>query len=596
MAKDKLDIVTLEVIRNALPAITNEMSHVLQRTSYNMMIYEVRDYCCGLVDREGNLLSQNMGGVSHFVADLGVVIRDGVARYGVDGFKPGDVIITNHQRVAGQHLNNVVVYTPCFFKGELVGFPVIRAHWVDVGGMSTGFSAGNAVDPWMEGFQLDQIKLFEAGQLDEKVWRILKDNIRYPESSLGDLQSQVAACRLAERRLEELFGRYGREIVSEAITQIFDQTEARCRAKVAAMKDGAYEAESLFSGGALDNNEPVTIKVKVIVQGSDMTIDLTGCSLQRRAPINARTLAGAVVAYKAVTTPTEPVNEGSFRGLKVLIQEGNYMMAKYPAPMASWGRTLPSVVDTILKALAPVLPDRIPAAHLGVLGGTIVFFGTDPRTGEGFVTQSIEGGGWGGRPWEDGESASVSICQGDVRNAPIEKMELRWPMLVLSRELRKDSGGPGKHRGGLGLETKARSLVEGRWTLADTGRKAYPPWGLWGGKPAAPSEHLLRLPGEDVFKPVDVLRHWVPAGAEASINTAGGGGWGDPLDRDPEKVREDVLEEYVSMRAAREEYGVVLNPETCAIDHEGTARLREEMRKYRYNNHGSRVTGQGSRE
>jgi len=280
----------------------------------------------------------------------------------------------------------------------------------------------------------------------------------------------------------------------------------------------------------------------------------------------------------------------------VLIQEGNYMMAKYPAPMASWGRTLPSVVDTILKALAPVLPDRIPAAHLGVLGGTIVFFGTDPRTGEGFVTQSIEGGGWGGRPWEDGESAAVSICQGDVRNAPIEKMELRWPMLVLSRELRKDSGGPGKHRGGLGLETKARSLVEGRWTLADTGRKAYPPWGLWGGKPAAPSEHLLRLPGEDVFKPVDVLRHWVPAGAEASINTAGGGGWGDPLDRDPEKVREDVLEEYVSMRAAREEYGVVLNPETCAIDHEGTARLREEMRKYRYNNHGSRVTGHGSRE
>lgn len=579
MAKDKLDIVTLEVIRNALPAITNEMSHVLQRTSYNMMIYEVRDYCCGLVDREGNLLSQNMGGVSHFVADLGVVIRDGVARYGVEGFKPGDVIITNHQRVAGQHLNNVVVYTPCFFKGELVGFPVIRAHWVDVGGMSTGFSAGNAVDPWMEGFQLDQIKLFEAGELDEKVWRILKDNIRYPESSLGDLQSQVAACRLAERRLEELFGRYGREIVSEAITQIFDQTEARCRAKVTAMADGTYVAESLFSGGALDNYEPVTIRVTVIVQGGDMTIDLTGCSLQRRAPINARTLAGAVVAYKAVTTPTEPVNEGSFRGLKVMIQEGNYMMAKYPAPMASWGRTLPSVVDTILKALAPVLPDRIPAAHLGVLGGTIVFFGTDPRTGEGFVTQSIEGGGWGGRPWEDGESAAVSICQGDVRNAPIEKMELRWPMLVLSRELRKDSGGPGKYRGGLGLETRARSLVEGRWTLADTGRKAYPPWGLWGGKPGAPSEHLLRLPGEDGFKPVDVLRHWVPSGAEASINTAGGGGWGDPLDRDPEKVREDVLEEYVSLHAAQEEYGVVLNPETFAIDHEGTARLRSEMRK-----------------
>src|SRR4030042_2041374 len=176
----KLDVVTLEVIRNALPAITNEMSHVLQRTSYNMMIYEVRDYCCGLIDAEGKLLSQNTGGVSHFVSDLGAVIKDGVQRYGVSGFKPGDVIMTNHQRVAGQHLNNVVVYTPCFFEGELVAFPVIRAHWVDVGGMSTGFSAGNALDPWMEGLQLDTVKVYEQGKLDEKVWRILRDKIRYP--------------------------------------------------------------------------------------------------------------------------------------------------------------------------------------------------------------------------------------------------------------------------------------------------------------------------------------------------------------------------------------------------------------------------------
>ena len=572
---------TLEVIRNALPAITNEMSYVLQRTSYNMMIYEVRDYCCGLVDNAGNLLSQNMGGVSHFVADLGVVIKDGVGRYETDGFKPGDVIITNHQRIAGQHLNNVVIYTPFFFKGELFAFPCIRAHWVDVGGMSTGFSAGNALDPWMEGLQLDQIKLYEEGRLDEKVWRILKDNIRYPESSLGDLQSQVAACRLAERRIEELLDRYGSDVVHDAIRQIFGQTEARCRAVVEKMADGIYEAESLFAGGPLDNNEPLRIKVKVIIQGSDMTIDLTECSPQRRTPVNARTLAGAVVAYKGITTPFDPVNEGAFRALKVLIQEGNYMMARYPAPMASWGRTLPSVVDTILRALAPVMPDRIPAAHLGVLGGTVVFFGTDPRNGEGFVTQSIEGGGWGGRPWEDGESAAVSACQGDVRNAPIEKMELRWPVLVLSRELRKDSGGPGKYRGGLGMVTHVRNLVEGRWTLADTGRKAYPPWGLWNGKPGTPSDHLLHLPSEPDFKSVDVIRHWVPADSEAIIMTAGGGGWGDPLERDPQKVREDVREEYVSIEAAWAEYGVEMDPRTLEIDQEGTVRLRNELRKGR---------------
>ena len=573
----KMDLVTLEVIRNALPAITNEMSYLLQRTSYNMMIYEVRDYCCGLIDAEGNLLSQNMGGVSHFVADLGTVIKDGIDRYGRGGFKPGDVIITNHQRVAGQHLNNVMIYTPCFWGGDLIAFPVIRAHWIDVGGMSTGFSADNALDPWMEGLQIDQIKLYEEGRLDEKVWRLLKDNIRYPESSLGDLKSQIAACRLAERRLDELLRRYGREVVDEAINRIFSLTESRCRAVVQEIADGLYEAESLFGGHPLDKGEPLRIKVRVIVKGSDMTIDLTQCSAQRQAPINARTLAGARVAYKALTMPFDPVNEGSFRPLKILIQEGNYMMARYPAPMASWGRTLPSVVDTILRALAPVIPDKVPAAHLGILGGTVVFFGDHPATGERFVTQSIEGGGWGGRPWEDGESASVSVCQGDVRNAPIEKMELRWPVVVEGRTLRQDSGGPGKFRGGLGLSTRVKNLVEGRWTLGETGREKYPPWGLWNGKPGAPSAHLLRLPGERDFKKVDVSRHWVPANAEAVIATAGGGGWGDPLERDPERVRWDVIEEYISLEAAREEYGVVLDPIALDIDWEETVRVRAEL-------------------
>ena len=578
-ANSKPDVVTLEVIRNALPAVTNEMSYVLQRTSYNMMIYEVRDYCCGLIDIEGNLLSQNIGGVSHFVADLGTVIKDGIGKYGLEGFRPGDVLITNHQRVAGQHLNNVVVYTPFFFSGEVFAFPVIRAHWVDIGGMSTGFSAGNALDPWMEGLQIDQIKLYEEGKLDRKVWQLLKDNIRFPESSLGDLNSQIAACRLAERRMEELVNRYGRDVVMEAIHQIFDQTEARCRAVVSEIADGVYEAESLFGGHPLDKGEPVVIKVKVMVKGSDMTIDLTECSSQRQAPINARTLAGARVAYKSITMPFDPVNEGSFRPLTILIQEGNYMMAKYPAPMASWGRTLPSVVDTILRALAPVMPNKIPAAHLGVLGGTVVFFGSDPRTREGFVTQSIEGGGWGGRPWEDGESGAVSICQGDVRNAPIEKMELKWPVIVESRELSQDSGGPGKFRGGLGLATRVRNLVEGRWTLANTGREEYPPWGLWNGKPGAPSGHLLRLPDEPDFRSVNLIRYWVPPHTEAVVLTAGGGGWGDPLERDPEKVRWDVIEGYISLRAAHEAYGVVLDPDTLKIDWERTTHLRDDLRK-----------------
>ncbi|MFH1026361.1 MAG: hydantoinase B/oxoprolinase family protein, partial [Pseudomonadota bacterium] len=353
---------------------------------------------------------------------------------------------------------------------------------------------------------------------------------------------------------------------------------ARCRSVVQGITDGVYEAESFLSGHPLDGGEPLRVKVRVIVKGSDMTIDLTQCSLQRKATINARTLAGARVAYKAITTPFEPVNEGAFRPLQVLIQEGNFMMARYPAPMANWSRALPTVVDTIFLALAPVMPDKIPAGHLGVLGDSIVFLGDDPETGKGFVTQSIEGGGWGGRPWEDGESASVSVCQGDVRNASIENMELKWPVLIESRALRQDSGGAGKYRGGLGVAARVKNLVEGRWTLVDRGRREYPPWGLWGGKSGAPPDSLLRLPHEADFKHVSVVRHWVPPNAEAIIATAGGGGWGDPLDRDPEKVRWDAKEGYISLDAAHRQYGVVLDPETLEIDEEGSRQLRAQLR------------------
>jgi len=576
------DPVTLEVIRNALPAITNEMSSDLQRTSYNMMIYEVRDYCCALLDVEGRLLSQNIGGVSHFVSDLGVVIRDGVKQHGRDGFEPGDVIITNHQRVAGQHLNNIVTYTPIFLEGELIAFAAVRAHWIDVGGMSTGFGAGSSVtDPWMEGLQIDQVKLYEGGVPDRKVHKLISDNIRYPESSMGDLRAQVAACRLAERRLQELLRRYRRDVVLRGIEIIFDEAEAKCRAIVERLPDGTYEAESFLDPDRLEPDRPIEIVVRVVIQGSDMTIDLTRCSGQRKGAYNSRTLAGAYVAYKALTTPLEPVNEGSFRALKVEIQEGNFMMARYPAAMAGWSTALPTVIDTVFRALAPALPDRIPAAHLGTLGVPVVFFGTDPRTGRRFVVQSIEGGGWGGRPWEDGESATVSVCQGDVRNGPIESIELKCPVVVESRELRQDSGGPGKFRGGLGVATRVTNLVEGYWNLGNVMRAGCPPWGLWGGEAGAVPAGWLRLPGEPEFTPVDVTHHLVPPGTTAVVLSAGGGGWGDPLERDPERVREDVVEGYVSLEAARSRYGVVLDPATNAVDETATRRWRAHLRAAR---------------
>ena len=570
----KLDPVTLEVIRNALPAVANEMAADLQRTSYNMMIYEVRDFCAALVDSKGRLISQNVGGVSHFVADLGVIIEDAVRRYGPDGFAPGDVIITNHQRVAGQHLNNIIIFVPFFFEGRLIFFSMVRAHWIDVGGMSTGFGAGATVrDPWLEGLQLDQLKIYDRGKLDETLYRVISDNIRYPELSLGDMRSQIAACRLATRRLEELFQKYGTETMLAAIEQIFAETEAKCRHVVGRIPDGVYEAESFYDDDSVVIDELVRLHAKVTVAGDRMTIDLSGCSAARKGGINARTLAAARVAYKALTAPLDSVNEGSFSALEVIIPEGNIMMAPYPAPMASWSLIVPTVVDTIFAALAPAMRDFIPAAHHGLLGGSIVFFGNYPGSQKSFVLQSIEGGGWGGRPFEDGESGSVSICQGDVRNATIEGIELKCPVLVDARAFRPDSGGAGKYRGGLGLEVKVRNLVEGRWNLARPRRQKCPPWGLRGGRSGAIANNFLKRPSDNEFRLTDSVMQSVPPGSQVVMQTGGGGGWGNPLERNPDAVRWDVIEGLISLDAARNDYGVVLKPD-LSVDGTATAELR----------------------
>jgi N-methylhydantoinase B len=580
------DPITVEVLRNALPAIADEMSHVLKRTSYNMMIYEVGDYSCAILDKAGNLLAQNGGGVSHFLADLGVVIRDGVQR--IKRFSPGDVILMNHQAVCGQHLNNMCVYTPFFWQGELFGFTIIRAHWIDVGGYSTGFGAGSAAsDPWLEGLQFNQLKIYEAGKPNETVLALIADNIRYPESSMGDLEAQITACNLGLKRLEELFAKYGQATIEDAIEQIFAQTEAQCRQVIAKFTDGSYEFSTEFDDSAAATDGPLKIHVKVTIAGSDMIVDLSGCSPQRNSGINGRTLAAPYIAYKALTSPVEPVNEGSFRALKVVLPEGSFMMAKFPAPMAAWSVALPSVIDAILAAMAPARKSMTPAAHKGAMGDNMTFFGTDPATGKRFVVQSTEGGGWGGRPMEDGPSASCTICQGDVRNGPIESLEQRFPIVVEQRKLRTDSAGAGQFRGGLGLDVQVRNFIAGRWNITQTGRHRVPPWGLWGGKDGGKPDRLVLRAGENEWKSVNANWYQVPAESRVIIRSAGGGGWGDPLDRDPMRVIEDIRDGMVSAEAARAEYGVVaqLNGgeglEAVQLDRAATEKLRRDKRAQR---------------
>jgi N-methylhydantoinase B len=394
------------------------------------------------------------------------------------------------------------------------------------------------------------------------------------------MKSQMAACRLAARRMDELFDKYGRDTILAAIARIFDETETKCRNVVSRLADGVYEAAAALDEDGVTPGDPVPIHAKVTIDRGAMTIDLSGCSRERRAAINSRTLAGARVAYKALTAPLDPVNEGSFRALEVIIPEGNIMMARFPAPMSTWSMIVPMVVDTIVAALAPAMAERVPAGHHGLLGGAVVFFGIHPTSKRRFVVQSIEGGGWGGRPFEDGESGTVSVCQGDVRNGSIEGIELKCPVLVEGRALRADSGGAGKYRGGLGIDMRVRNLVEGKWNFELVRRSQCPPWGLWGGKPGEYGLYLLRAPGEDEFRMMGGAHHPVPVNAEVIVRTGGGGGWGDPLERDPAAVRADVEEELVSRASARENYGVALRDD-LSIDQAATEQTRNAIRSRR---------------
>jgi N-methylhydantoinase B len=551
----KINPITVEVVRNAVNAYADEMATALCKSAYNMMIYEVRDFCCGLIDAQGRMISQNQGGLPIFLADLGVAVEDGITRYGLDGFSPGDMVIMNHGLVCGQHLNNVVIYAPCFHDGKVVAFAASRAHWVDIGGMRVGFGSVQTTEIYQEGIQFRSLKIYEAGKRNETLWQIINDNVRFPEAALGDLRAQIACCQLGIRRYGELLQRYGRETVATCIDAVWDATEREARAFIAQVPDGSYEAESFLDNDGRTLDVKLRIKVKVTIDGERMVVDFSEMNDQVPGPTNSGHsggLAAARVAFKCLTQAHAPVNEGCFRPLEVILPEGKILNAKAPAALGLWSIPLPTVIDTILKALAPVLPQRIPAAHKGDMGGCSIS-GFKPN-GQRFLLMNIFGGGWGGRPHEDGESASVSICQGDVRSAPIELQEIQYPFLIERFALRPDSGGAGKHRGGLGVDLTYRAL---QTCVANVNceRTKDPPWGLHGGRPAAVNEAtLIRSDGsaQNLLKATGVT---MQAGDRLTFSTAGGGGWGDPRARARAEVEADVRQGYISSDAARRDYG-----------------------------------------
>jgi N-methylhydantoinase B len=572
------DPVVTEIVRNGLIAVTEEMKTNLMRTAYNIIIYEALDFTTGLFTPEGDTVSIGIG-LPMFIRGMAETVKAKIRHFSRKAMKPGDIYVTNDSYLTGSHLNHVTLTLPIFHKGTLVGFSCCMAHWLDIGGALGGMTT----DIFAEGLQIPILKYQDRGVVNAALVDIIRQNVRLPSRAMGDLRAQVTAVRTGERRFLELIERYGRDAVLRSIAAIMNHSEAMARAHTRTIPDGVYEAQSYMDDDGIEVGKPVPIKVRVIVRGSEMTVDLSEVSKQVRGFYNSGITTGhacAQVAYKCLTSPTDyPINDGSFRSLKTIVPPGRIVSATRPAPMRWWMTYPMTIVDTIFKALAPVIPERVIAGHhADLLIATV--HGINPRASEFFIANfGPLGGGWGAKRNEDGVSATVAINDGDTHNSPNEQAEVKFPLVVERYALVPDSGGAGRRRGGLGVERVVRARVP--MTMNTQIERAHcRPWGLAGGLEGTGNQVALRIGGQwkTDFPNAKVLVAMLKRGDAFLIRSGGGGGYGEPLDRPAAQVAEDVRQGYVTIRAAAEHYGVVLDPDTLTLDAAATERLRSARR------------------
>lgn len=572
-----MDPITHEVIRASLLAYADEMTKNFWRSSYSHMNYEVRDFAVGFVDPEGRIITQSRFTHPAFTADLGFVVRDAIAEQ--DEINPDDVIMSNDPESQGQHLNNVVVMTPIYFCGEVIAFSCVRAHWEDIGGATIGSTGTKTTDIFQEGLQLKAIRAYQKGVPNKEVLKIISSNSRFPKIILGDFDAQIAACKLGERRFGSLLLKYGPEDVVRAIHEGWDMSERAARAALREIPPGEYGAESFLDNDGVELDRPVEIRVLVRVTEGKMVIDFSGVVDQVKGPLNSGYFGGALnvgrIAFKCLTTPQLPSDEGCFRPLEVVCPKGKMLNAAFPAAMAHWSVPFPTILDTIFRALADAIPQRIPAATRGDARGVGVT-GYDVSKGKFFHLSPPHMGGHGARPDADGPTPKCAIQQGDEHAVPIEVCETKSPIIFESLRLREDSGGAGKFRGGLGIDAVFSLEIEGRLRNMMI-RSKCPPWGIQGGREGAPNEAFVMKPDGSAELLPRTTDYPIPPGLKIRLLTGGGGGYGNPLERDEDQVLQDVLDGYVSLQAAEEQYGVVIDSTNFTIDKEATLKKRRAM-------------------
>lgn len=541
-----VDPITLEVIKNSLIEISEEMGVTLKRASYSPNIKERNDFSCALFREDSRMISQ----AEHLPVHLGSMIfsvKQALEDFGIENIDDGDMVVLNDPYRGGTHLPDITLIAPIYYEGELVAFSANRAHHADIGGISPGSMCGTSTEVCQEGVRIPPVKLYQKEKPVDDIFKLILAQVRTPHERIGDLRAQAAANHIAKRRTVDLIEKYGLDMVRECTEELMNYSERKTRAEIEKIPNGEYAFTDYMEGDGIEDKK-FKIHVKITVKNSDMIFDYTGTDKQASGPINAVlavTTSATYYVVRCITDPTTPPNSGHYRPVQIIAPEGTLVNPVFPAPVAGGNvETSQRITDVLLGALARIIPERVIAACNGSMTN-ITWGGINPEDGKPYAYYETVGGGFGARPTKDGIDG-IHTHMTNTQNTPIEALEIKFPIRIDKYALRPDTGGAGKYRGGCGIERDIR-LIRGEARISILAeRHSLHPYGLNGGGPGGLGESLIytksgetiRLKSKDtaILKEGDL---WI-------IRSPGAGGYGDPAERDPQIVLKDIRNGLVS--------------------------------------------------
>lgn len=574
LPEENLDPITRDVIRNYLYSAADTMAVTVVRTARSAVVKDGMDFSTAIFNSDGQQVAQGLTLPLHMGAMQPAL--DAVREYFQNDINPDDVFINNDPYEGGSHLPDIFLFKPVFYNDTLVAWTSVIAHQTDIGGRVAGGNACDNTEIYQEGLRLPPIKLVDRGIRNDAVWRILNKNVRVPDIVQGDILAQISAVKQGERDVLQLLDEYGIETLKTYMTEIIDYTEQLTRAEIENLPDGSWDFSDYVDDDGF-NPQPIEIRVKVTIKDDNMTVDFTGTSPQAKGSINPNlpfTKSAVYAVFKCLTNPDITANSGFFKPFHVIAPEGCYVNPQHPAPVAARGLGGFRIAHAVFGAMSKALPKRVPAAWGG--GEVGVSFGGYDQAGKAFVFVEFDNDGpRGGGPLSDGADGAAAPIH-NMANTPIESIESNHPLLVKRYGFIADTEGAGKYRGGLGMVREFELLNDEAILQIRSDRNKFLPWGTQGGSPGSRSFNILNPETENEILPSKFIRT-LKKGDVYRMIQPGGGGYGDPLERDPNSVYSDIQQNKISSKRAFEIYGVVINKDKGTLNIEETVSRREIM-------------------